>query len=135
MMPRQRCRPLVGLWYSAANDVIAVMQPALNKSAVWSAEFDFNVEKNDYRYKFRMKEMHGDGSSTTVFYGYQKSTAGFQNSSSPAAYFELYPEDGESQSSYCFRFNNTGLHAGKKLRVTADFTPVLSNYTHKVEVL
>lgn len=125
----------VGLWYSAANDVIAVMQPALNKSAVWSAEFDFNVEKNDYRYKFRMKEMHGDGSSTTVFYGYQKSTAGFQNSSSPAAYFELYPEDGESQSSYCFRFNNTGLHAGKKLRVTADFTPVLSNYTHKVEVL
>lgn len=125
----------VGLWYSAANDVIAVMQPALNKSAVWSTEFEFNVERNDYRYKFRMKEKDRNGNLQTCFYGYQKSTAGFQNSTSPATYFDLYVEDGESQSSYCFRFNNTGLHDGKKLRVTADFTPALAMYTHKVEVL
>ncbi|MDE5941211.1 MAG: SusE domain-containing protein [Muribaculaceae bacterium] len=125
----------VGLWYSAANDVVAVMTQAADGSAVWSADYEFNAVKNDYRYKFRLTETDAEGNKATGFYGYSSSVAGFQNGSSPATYFYLYPEPGESQSSYCFRFNNTGLHGGKTLRITVDLTGASGNYTHKVEVL
>lgn len=125
----------VGLWYSAANDVVAVMQQAADKSAVWSTDYEFNAVKNDYRYKFRMTEADGAGVESNVFYGYSSAVAGFQNSSSPTTYFYLFAEPGESQSSYCFRFNNTGLHGGKTLRITADFTGADGNFFHKVEVL
>lgn len=125
----------VGLWYSAANDVVAVMEPSLNKTATWSTDYLCEVVKRDYRYKFRLTEKDATGEESTTFYGYSRSVAGYQTASSPATYFYLYPEAKASQSSYCFRFNNTGLHEGKTLRITVDLQPELENYTHSVTVL
>lgn len=125
----------VGLWYSNANDVVSVLQLENGKTPVWITDYEFNAVKNDYRYKFRLTETNDAGVTESCFYGYSGATAGFQNSSSPATYFYLYPENGMSQSSYCFRFNNTGLHGGKTLRITVDFTGAGGNFTHKVDVL
>ena len=124
----------MALWYSAANDVVAVMTEAADHTAQWSVNYLFVPQNNDFRYKFRITEELPDGSTQQSFYGYSTSNATNQTATTAAKYFYLFKENGMSQSNYCFKFNNRGLHANKNLTIDVDMRPEVENYTHSVTV-
>lgn len=124
----------VAVWYSGANDVIAVMNPFDDNTARWRSTFLFEMVDSDLRYKFRFTEKDASGAVATKFYGYASVTSRPQTGSSPASYFYLVPEAGESQSDYCFSFNRT-LHRDKQLTLVVDMSPEIDNYTHTVTVM
>jgi hypothetical protein len=125
----------MALWYSAANDVVAIMNEADDHSAKWSTNYLFTPQSNDFRYKFRMTEELPDGTVKQSFFGYTSKNATNQNATTAEKYFYLFKENGMSQSDYCFKFNNRGLHADKNLLIEVDMTPAATNYTHKVTVV
>ena len=125
----------LALWYSAANDVVAIMNEADDHSAKWSTNYLFTPQSNDFRYKFRMTEELPNGTVKQSFYGYTSKNATNQNATTAEKYFYLFKENGMSQSDYCFKFNNRGLHADKKLLIEVDMTPSAANYAHSVTVV
>lgn len=124
----------IGLWYSGINDVVAVMAPTGNM-ALWTTTYQFNALNQDYRYKFRITEELNTGTTQQSFYGYARQSATNQTATTADNYFYLFKENGLSQSDYCFKFNNRGLHDGKTLKITIDLRPSTVNYTHSVIVV
>jgi hypothetical protein len=124
----------MALWYSAANDIVAVMTESEDHSARWSTNYLFVPENNDFRYKFRMTEEYANGDIQQYFFGYASKNATNQTSTTAEKYFYLVQENGMTQSDYCFKFNNKGLHANKNLLIEVDMTPGVTNYTHSVIV-
>lgn len=121
----------VGLWYSGENKVVARMT-ATGDAPIWECQWHFDVVDEDYRYKFHLSEKDADGNLSELFYGYSRRTAANQSASSPLSYFQLYVEDGLSQSDFCFRFGRNNYQAGHTLGISVDFSADIEAYTHTV---
>lgn len=125
----------VGVWYSGTNSLLGVMTQADETRPVWNLEKYFEVVNRDYRYKFRLKEKNENGDSSYSFWGPDAKTVNSQGSTTEAWYFYAVEVD-NSQSDYCYKFNNLeGLHDKKTLNITFNLSSSLQAYTHSIAVI
>jgi starch-binding outer membrane protein SusE/F len=122
------------LWYSVRNDVVGALTYVGNSQ--WKVEnLDMKLDAvpwgKEERYKFRLKVKNSDGTTGEAWYGSQSADNSRWDASTPAPYFYMLPI-GASQWDFTYKFPLSV--DGKKIDVTADFQPTISNYTHRVTI-
>lgn len=107
--------------YAGASKFTGLIIPVMFKQENWG---------RDERYKFKATVKFQDGSAGVIYYNSSNRDNQRATSSSPESYYYLWDNGDNSCWDYTFKFATEV--DGKNIDVTADFSPSIINYTHKI---